>query len=593
MPEQDRVRDDLLLWSLFEVLRQAEETSEEDVYRKVEQRFQPVANERELVKGVPRWRRRLNEFSHDLHKLRWIWKIDGSWMLQNGSFDILSQAENWKYAEEHGELSEGTAHRRLLEAFQRSREWLQARLHGRAWMVRGSSVEGRDIVGDWIGGGWVSLAASKLGKFDPVAISAVELKQAVVDGYAHKSVSYQELRYTEFERFLFRINENDLVVTSSQGRIYFGEIVGAAYFVDSDDGRSNLRREVHWLNSDQPLRSADLRPAVHSLLRDQSYVVDLTEAHAELESLVERYSPEPSFDMAPLPELAFPEITDTLANDLLYDKAWLERVADRLWHRHQIVLYGPPGTGKTWLARHLAEHLTSSREHAVKLVQFHPSYSYEDFFQGFRPVNIDGTLSYQLTDGPFLKFAEDAADNRNVPYVLIIDEINRANLAKVFGELYFALEYRDAAINLQYSPDRQFRLPDNLFVIGTMNTADRSIALVDAAMRRRFAFLELHPRSAPIDQILRKWLQRKGMDSPAADLLDELNRRLADSGDSDHAIGPSYFMDSEIYRRPDGLELVWQTEIMPLLEELHYGEERSLVAERYDLPVLRAAVGEP
>ena len=183
------------------------------------------------------------------------------------------------------------------------------------------------------------------------------------------------------------------------------------------------------------------------------------------------------------------------------DQAELAKIADLLWERKQIILYGPPGTGKTYLASKLARHLTD--DGAVKLVQFHPSYTYEDFFEGFRPEpGGSGTLTFTLRAGPFRDFAEVAAANPTTAYILIIDEINRANLAKVFGELYFLLEYRDESISLQYSPDKEFTLPQNLFIIGTMNTADRSIARIDTAMRRRFAFVELDPRIPPVQGLL-------------------------------------------------------------------------------------------
>ena len=116
-----------------------------------------------------------------------------------------------------------------------------------------------------------------------------------------------------------------------------------------------------------------------------------------------------------------------------------------------------------------------------------------------------------LRAGPFRDFAEAAADNPSTPYILVIDEINRANLAKVFGELYFLLEYRDESIRLQYSPDKQFTLPQNLFIIGTMNTADRSIARIDSAMRRRFAFVELDPRIPPVEGLLGPMAERAGL----------------------------------------------------------------------------------
>ena len=283
-------------------------------------------------------------------------------------------------------------------------------------------------------------------------------------------------------------------------------------------------------------------------------------------------------------QLGFTPVTPDFAERLLTDQAELVKIADLLWERKQIILYGPPGTGKTYLARELARHLTD--DGAVKLVQFHPSYTYEDFFEGFRPEpGGSGTLTFTLRAGPFRDFAEVAADNPTTAYILIIDEINRANLAKVFGELYFLLEYRDESISLQYSPDKEFTLPQNLFIIGTMNTADRSIARIDTAMRRRFAFVELNPRIPPVQGLLSRWLDKRGLSPAAALLLDELNRRIADS---DAAIGPSYLMDERIYQREDGLDRVWQYSIMPLLEDLFYGQRD--LGELYGLTSLRKAI---
>lgn len=150
--------------------------------------------------------------------------------------------------------------------------------------------------------------------------------------------------------------------------------------------------------------------------------------------------------------------------------------------------------------------------------------------------------------GPFKLLAERARKDPANPYVLIIDEINRANLAKVFGELYFLLEYREEPVTTQYSPHAPFHLPANLFLIGTMNTADRSIALVDAAMRRRFAFRRLSPEKAPVQGLLARWLHARGhVDTPAR-LLDVLNARL---GEADRAIGPSYLTRDPLLLRHD------------------------------------------
>ena len=325
-----------------------------------------------------------------------------------------------------------------------------------------------------------------------------------------------------------------------------------------------------------------------ALLQSQAYVVDLTEAYDQLAALIPRSDEEkpPPVRTIEKPQrtLSLSPVTAELAADLLMDAAELAKIRDLLWERRQVIFYGPPGTGKTYLATRLARHLTE--DGAVKLVQFHPSYTYEDFFEGFRPSpGGDGSLTFTLRAGPFRDFAEVAAANPSTAYILIIDEINRANLAKVFGELYFLLEYRDSSISLQYSPDKEFTLPQNLFIIGTMNTADRSIARIDTAMRRRFSFVELDPRIPPVQGLLARWLSSNNLPNEPARLLDELNRRLEDA---DAAIGPSYLMKPSIYARPDGLERVWQYEIMPLLEDLFYGQRD--LAEAYGLESLRKAV---
>ena len=456
----------------------------------------------------------------------------------------------------------------------------------RAWMVRGSNVDGYNLVPEWLQDGFVSLSASQLGAVDPGA-DYDELRRAVEIGYQHKSYAYRGQRLEEFDRFLRRMRTGDLVLTPMQGRVYIGEVTGPATFVESAASHSNLRRDVRWFDLAEPVDGSQLRAPVPALLQSQAYIVDLTEAYEQLAALVPHGTPpEPPATVAEPArrELGFTPITPDFADSLLMDQAELAKIVDLLWERKQVILYGPPGTGKTYLATKLARHLTD--DGAVKLVQFHPSYTYEDFFEGFRPEpGGSGTLTFTLRAGPFRDFAEVAADNPSTAYILIIDEINRANLAKVFGELYFLLEYRDESISLQYSPDKEFTLPQNLFLIGTMNTADRSIARIDTAMRRRFAFVELDPRIPPVAGLLSRWLGERQLLQEAALLLDELNRRIEDS---DAAIGPSYLMDERIYQRDDGLDRVWQYSIMPLLEDLFYGQRD--LAEHYGLPSLRKAV---
>jgi 5-methylcytosine-specific restriction protein B len=375
----------------------------------------------------------------------------------------------------------------------------------------------------------------------------------------------------------------DTVAAIGDGRLYVGRITGDAVQASSPGGLSNLRRTVTW--SPRNHAYEDLPEEVQQKLSVQHDVVDLTgvlEALDELTGQPERTAPtaageKPTAERPATRELSLPDISEALAEDLLvHDRGWLDEMRELLVDERQLVFYGPPGTGKTFLAMKLAEYLGGGPEQ-VKIVQFHPSYAYEDFFEGFRPVEDPETreVAFRLTAGPLRELADLASreGNRHLPHFLIIDEINRANLARVFGELYFLLEYRDRSVRLTYSGD-DFPLPPNLFVIGTMNTADRSIALVDAAMRRRFAFVELSPRTEPTAGLLARWLEREGRDPEPARLLDALNARI---DDADFAIGPSYLMKPGVYR-DGGLERTWRTKILPLLEEYHYGEGLDVAA---------------
>ena len=296
------------------------------------------------------------------------------------------------------------------------------------------------------------------------------------------------------------------------------------------------------------------------------------------------------------------------AEDLLCDVEFLDEIVDLLRDKGQVILYGPPGTGKTYFAQRLARALTeeaaSEAERAadgqatdddadpvgaLSLVQFHPAYSYEDFFEGFRPrVDVDGQMAYELTPGPLVRIAERAERHPGQRHVMVIDEINRANLPRVLGELLYLLEYRDQAMQTQYRPGQQFTLPRNLWFIGTMNTADRSIALIDAAMRRRFHFVPFFPRNEGARErgytqdLLRRWTEREAPEQEwVADLVDKVNAELTDAMGGDHLlIGPSHFMTGGLDE--PSLRRIWKYNIEPLIEDQLFGRQEAIHRFRFE-----------
>ena len=263
-----------------------------------------------------------------------------------------------------------------------------------------------------------------------------------------------------------------------------------------------------------------------------------------------------------------------LADKVLVDREVLDEMVELLEDKGQIIFYGPPGTGKTYLARELAKALARDPSQRM-LVQFHPSTSYEDFFEGYRPeTDAQGRLTYRLVRGPLLLMADRAKENPSKRYVLVVDEINRANLPKVFGELLFLLEYREETVRSLYRPDEPFELPKNLWIVGTMNTADRSIALVDAAMRRRFHFVGFFPNEGPMADLLRRWLAAKNEPDWVADLLDMVNDELRERLGGPHLqIGPTHFMREGLN---DVLEQVWTYSVYPYIEEQLYGDQTGI-----------------
>lgn len=260
---------------------------------------------------------------------------------------------------------------------------------------------------------------------------------------------------------------------------------------------------------------------------------------------------------------------DRLQADTHLEKAWLQDVVNAASFDKQkrgavgqVVLYGPPGTGKTYLAEKVALHLVDGDRSRIEVVQLHPAFSYEHMMEGYRPKEVAGNLVFKLEDGVMLRLRERILRSGRT-HVLILDEMNRGDLPQIFGELMYLLSRRgkDATVQLARS-GRSLDLPDQLCIIGTMNTADRSISHVDFALRRRFRFFRVSPAVKVVESVVGA---HSGPDWAAVlcALLDQTNEALGKAGRG-FEIGHSYLLDVPDER---ALREVWEREILPAIED--------------------------
>ncbi len=285
-------------------------------------------------------------------------------------------------------------------------------------------------------------------------------------------------------------------------------------------------------------------------------------------------------------------IGDITADGCFLPQSKIEMVLKRLQAKKNIILQGPPGTGKTWIAKRLAFALIGQRDDSkIRAVQFHPNLSYEDFIRGWRPSG-EGKLT--LVDGPFMEMIKTAIDDPESKYVIVIEEINRGNPAQVFGEMLTLLEADkrspDEALELSYrkSTGERVYIPSNLYVIGTMNIADRSLALVDLALRRRFAFIDLEPT---LGKAWHDWVRDKnGIDSEFLDNIEQRISALNDEITKDHSLGAQFQIGHSYVTPAVGMNItdakewfveVVETEIGPLLDEYWFDDlEKSRKAQK-------------
>lgn len=425
-----------------------------------------------------------------------------------------------------------------------------------------------------------------------------KLKQVFESGYGDKVQSVAG-KVNEIVRFVAKMDAEDIILAIHNEKVIgIGEVVGDYYYVPN--GEMPHRRPVKWLSFDEWQLPSPFGTG-WSVYKAPAYDENIVETEQRL------------LTAQPLTQqpLVIPSQTKSRIVALEGIPGQIQQILDR---KGQVIIYGPPGTGKTYWAETTAcelsalnvfgkkfneltaeqksEIIGSSPDATVRIATFHPAYGYEDFIEGYRPVIKDDMLSYKLQHGVFRQICEDAFANPSRNYYLLIDEINRGDIPRIFGELLTLLEKdkRNKHVILPLSTD-SFAVPDNVYVIGTMNTADRSIALLDAALRRRFGFIEMMPDVELLaDSVI------EGI--PLNLWLNALNRQVLSHIGHDARnlqIGHAYLLeDSQPIKTFSKFVAVLRNDIIPLLQEYCYEDyqtlERILGSAIVDLPQQRINV---
>jgi len=423
-----------------------------------------------------------------------------------------------------------------------------------------SPGEGAGIWDECCEKGIMAIGWDEIGDLQQYA-SKTEMKQAMKE-HIDPEKPYTMAAHATWQ-FAHEMKPGDIVF-AKKGRstvIGRGVVMSDYEFDDSRDDNKNVRK-VNWTHKGEWPHPG--QAAMKTLTDITSYTDYVEKLNALFES--------DEVDDVEAEEVSYPSYSKEKFLDEVYmDEASYNTLVGLVLNKKNVILQGAPGVGKTFAAKRLAYSIMKVKDpHRVMMVQFHQSYSYEDFIMGFRPSE----KGFELKRGAFYNFCKDAEIDSENEYFFIIDEINRGNLSKIFGELFMLIESDKRGVELQllYS-DEKFSVPDNVYIIGMMNTADRSLAMLDYALRRRFAFYEMKPGFNT--ERFREY--RTGLNNIKFDNLiqcvEQLNEEIAgdESLGEGFCIGHSYFCNL-IEVNDQALSAIVEYELIPLLKEYWFDE---------------------